>query len=171
MSTGMTRKELASLAGYTYRRLYDIDRTLPEDKKLFVQSKKAEGDKAERCDAALFVQRWVDYCVENAQGARSDLDKAKAEHEVLKKRKTELEVEKMEGATVPLEDVKREWEEICREIMQGMMALPGRLAGRLVMMESAEQIGAIIEEDIRRVLLALSEDRTQAQDAGEEDEA
>ena len=156
MSAGMTRKELAALAGYTYRRLYDIDRMLPEEKKLFVQSKRAEGDKSERCDAALFVQRWVNYCVENAQGAKSDLDKAKAEHEVLKKRKTELEVEKMEGTTVPIEEVKKEWEKICHQIMQGMMALPGRLAGQLVMMESAEQIGGMIEDDIRRVLTALS---------------
>lgn len=163
MSAAMTKKELSELAGYTYRRLYDIDRALPEEKKLFVHVKKAEGDKAERCDAALFVQRWVDYCVENAQGAKSDLDRAKAEHEVLKKRKTELEVEKMEGATVPVEEVHRRWTGIMHRVMQGMMALPGKLAGQLVMMESAEAIGALIETEVRAALVTLSR--------GEEEEA
>ena len=36
MGVSMTKKELATIAGYTYRRLYDIDRDLPEGKKLFV---------------------------------------------------------------------------------------------------------------------------------------
>ena len=35
MSVEMTKKELATIAGYTYRRIYDIDRDLPPEKKLF----------------------------------------------------------------------------------------------------------------------------------------
>lgn len=56
-NTAFTKKELASFAGYTYRRLYDIDMALPEDKKLFVKSENG------KYDIALFIQRWVDYNV------------------------------------------------------------------------------------------------------------
>ena len=44
----LTKKELATIAGYTYRRLHDIDMGLPDGKKLFV---KGEGGKY---DLALF---------------------------------------------------------------------------------------------------------------------
>ncbi|MBR6224322.1 MAG: hypothetical protein IKR02_01210, partial [Firmicutes bacterium] len=59
MIPSMTKKELATIAGYTYRRLYDIDRDQPPDRKLFVES---EGGKY---DLAVFVQRWVEYNVQN----------------------------------------------------------------------------------------------------------
>ena len=32
----LSKKDLASIAGYTYRRLYDIDKAAEKDKKLFV---------------------------------------------------------------------------------------------------------------------------------------
>ena len=105
MATAMTKKELAALAGYTYRRLYDIDKTLPEDKKLFVP---AEGG-GNRYDAAAFVQRWVDYRVHEDGGTDKDLDRVRAEHERIKTRKTELEVAKMEGTVVPIDQVRAEW--------------------------------------------------------------
>ncbi len=167
MSAGMTRKELAALAGYTYRRLYDIDRTMPPDKKLFVPVSGEEAGKAQRCDAALFVQRWVDYCVEQAEGAARDLDRVRAEHEQVKKRKTELEVERMEGTMVPVDEVRRNWCDMMHGVMQGMMALPGKLAGRLVEMESAEAIGGIIEQEVRTVLETLSEQGIKSAEAGE----
>lgn len=55
MEKEATKKELAQIAGYTYRRLYDIDLSLPQEKKLFV---KGDGGKY---DLAVFVQRWVNY--------------------------------------------------------------------------------------------------------------
>ena len=42
MIPAMTKKELAEVAGYSYRRLHDINPELPKDKKLFV---KCEGGK------------------------------------------------------------------------------------------------------------------------------
>lgn len=54
----LTKKELASIAGYTYRRLHDIDLSLPDDEKLFV----ADDDGKYKLD--VFVQHWVKYNVE-----------------------------------------------------------------------------------------------------------
>lgn len=174
MSIGMTKKELASLAGYTYRRLYDIDKSLPEDKKLFVQVTKEDGSRAERCDASLFVQRWVEYRLGGEkQDGSSDLNKVRAAHEEIKKRKTELEVEKMEGLMVPIAQVRTTWAQIAHTAVQSLMALPGRLAQRLVEMESAEAIGGIIEQEVRAVLTQLAEngesyaEQAEAEDAEE----
>ena len=75
MGVSMTKKELATIAGYTYRRLYDIDRDLPEGKKLFV---KGEGEKY---DLAIFVQKWVEYNVaQETPDDWEDLDLVKAKH-------------------------------------------------------------------------------------------
>ena len=94
MGIYLTKKELATVAGYTYRRLHDIDMGLPEDGKLFV---KGEGGKY---DLALFVQRWVRYNVDNETGDDQTLDEVKARHEIVKTRKTELEVARLVGKLV-----------------------------------------------------------------------
>lgn len=77
-----TKKELATLAGYTYRRLYDIDAGLPNDSKLFVESEDG------KYDLALFIQRWVKYNIDRETNDAADLDLVKARHEVVKTRKT-----------------------------------------------------------------------------------
>ena len=109
---GMTKKELAQIAGYTYRRLYDIDRDQPQEKKLFVES---EGGKY---DLAIFVQRWVDYNVNNEASEVDDLDTVKARHEVVKTQKTELEVARMRGQLIDVQDVKRLWGDIANTVIR-----------------------------------------------------
>ena len=51
MGVCMTKEELAQIAGYSYRQLYNINKELDDDKKIFV---KGEG---KGYDLALFVQR------------------------------------------------------------------------------------------------------------------
>ena len=103
MGIYLTKKELATVAGYTYRRLHDIDMGLPDDGKLFV---KGEGGKY---DLALFVQRWVKYNVDNETGDDQTLDEVKARHEIVKTRKTELEVARLEGKLVDVHEIRRLW--------------------------------------------------------------
>lgn len=149
--TSMTKKELAGIAGYTYRRLYDIDRDLPDNKKLFVEG---EGGKY---DLALFVQRWVEYNVNNEIADTDDLDLVKARHEAVKMQKTELEVDKMRGQLVDVQDVKKLWGDIAHTVTQNLLHLPNRLAPMLRMMESQEMIASIIDDGIRQVLNELSD--------------
>ncbi|MBE5791639.1 MAG: hypothetical protein E7322_05710 [Clostridiales bacterium] len=151
MSAALTKKELANIAGYTYRRLYDIDRDLPEDQKLFVES---EGGKY---DLAIFVQRWVDYNVANEKGEAKSLDDAKTAHEIIKTRKTELEVAKLEGQLVDVNEVKQLWGGIASTVMQNMMRLPNKIAVKVANMESVQTIQAIIDNEIRDVLISISE--------------
>ena len=147
----MTKKELASLAGYTYRRLYDIDMKLPQDGKLFVEG---EGGKF---DLALFIQRWVAYNVNNEAGEDKSLDEVKAIHEKVKTRKTELEVAKMEGTMVDIQDVRRLWGNIANVVMQNMIHLPSKVAPMVVAMNNVEMISGIIEREVTDILNRIAD--------------
>lgn len=150
---GMTKKELATVSGYTYRRLYDIDMGLPEGEKLFV--KREDG----KYDLALFVQRWVNYNVhqETAGMGVEDLDTVKARHEVIKAEKTQLEVDKMRGQLIDVTDVKRLWGDIANTVMQNFVHLPSKVAPMLRMMDNTEVIAGIIDGEVRKVLNGISE--------------
>ena len=151
MGIYLTKKELATIAGYTYRRLHDIDMGLPDNGKLFV---KGEGGKY---DLALFVQRWVQYNVDNETGDDQTLDEVKARHEIVKTRKTELEVARLEGKLVDVYEIKRLWGGVANTVMQNMLRLPSKVSPRLVMMKDSEMIASIIDQEIRDTLTLISE--------------
>jgi len=150
MSLELTMKELANIAGYTYRRLYDINRDLPPDKKLFVAG---EGGKY---DLAIFVQRWVDYNVRNETDDIEDLDAVKARHEAVKIEKTELEVAKMRGQLVAIQDVMRLWGDVANTVMQNMIHLASKVAPMVRMMDNIEQIANVIDTEVRKTLTDIS---------------
>lgn len=147
----LTKKELATVAGYTYRRLHDIDMSLPEGDKLFV---KGEGGKY---DLALFVQRWVRYNVDNESESEQSLDDAKTKHEIIKTRKTELEVAKLEGRLVDVYEIRRLWGGVASTVMQNMIRLPSKVAPRLIMVGNVDLISGILDEEIRLVLNEIAE--------------
>ena len=139
------------VAGYTYRRLYDIDRELPENKKLFVPG---EGGKY---DLALFVQHWVEYNVSNEIEDVDDLDTVKARHEVIKTQKTELEVAKMRGQLIDVQDVRRLWGDLAHTVMQNLIHLPSKVAPILRMQDNTDYISGILDTEIRRILENITE--------------
>lgn len=151
MGVCMTKEELAQVAGYSYRQLYNINKELDEDKKIFV---KGEG---KGYDLALFVQRWVAYKVDEATGDGDNLDEAKAIHERIKTRKTMLEVKRLEGSLVDIGDVRKLWADIANTIMQSMLHLPSTIAPMVTMMDNHEVIARIIDEEIRKVLNMLAD--------------
>lgn len=151
MGASMTKKELATVAGYTYRRLYDIDRDLPQDKKLFVES---EGGKY---DLAVFVQRWVAYNVDNEMPETADFETVKARHEVIKTQKTELEVARMRGQLIDVQDAKRLWGDIANTVMQNLIHVPSKVAPMLRMLDNVEIITEIISAEIRKALEAVAD--------------
>lgn len=172
MSVEMTKKDLASLTGYTYRRIYDIDRDLPPEKKLFVEG---EGGKY---ILALFVQRWVDYKVNRETEDIEDLDVVKARHEAVKIEKTELEVARMRGALIDVQDVKRLWGDIANTVMQNMIHLASKIAPMLRMMDNTEVIANIIDTEVRKTLTDIANtplpsyaaDESETEESEEEDD-
>lgn len=152
MGISMTKKELAAIAGYTHRRLYDIDRDLPEGKKLFV---KGEGEKY---DLAIFVQKWVEYNVaRKTAGNSSDLDSMKARHEIIKAEKTQLEVDRMRGRLVDVQDVRLLWGNIANTVTKNLIHMPDKIAPMLLMVDSTEKIASVIDEEIRKILNEIAD--------------
>ena len=131
--------------------MHDINLSLPDDKKLFV--KKEEG----KYDLPIFVQRWVQYNVDRESLDIEDLSVVKAKHEVIKTKKTELEVERMRGQLVDVQDVKRLWANIANTVLQNMLNISSKLAPMLTMMDNTETIAGIIDEEIRSILTNISE--------------
>mgnify|MGYP007102084525 CR=1 FL=1 len=165
MGLSMTKKDLATVAGYTYRQLHNIDIGLPDDRKLFV---KGEGDKY---DLAIFVQRWVDYNVQReAPDGIEDLDLVKAKHEVVKIQKTELEVAKMRGVLIDVQDVRRLWGDVANTVMQNFIHLPSKVAPLMRMMDNTEAIAGIMEDEIRKILEGIAETPLPDYAAEEEEE-
>lgn len=168
MGVSMTKKELATIAGYSYRRLHDIDMGLPEDGKLFV---KGEGGKY---DLALFVQRWVRYNVDNESEAEQSLDDAKTRHEIVKTRKTELEVARLEGRLVDVYEIRKLWGGVASTVTQNMIRLPSKVAPRLIMVGNVDLIAGILDEEIRAVLNGIADtplpEMAAAETENEEDE-
>lgn len=146
MTKTATKKELATLAGYTYRRLYDIDRDLPEDKRLFV----LRGDG--KYDVAIFVQHWVEYNVNHENEEKIELEAVKAKHEVIKAEKTQIEVDKLRGQLIDVNDVKYLWASIANTVMQNFMHLPSKVAPQILMMDNIDVISSIIEKEVRKIL-------------------
>ena len=151
----MTKQALAELTGMTYRQIFNINKKLvqeDESKALFVK-----GEDAKKCDLAIFLQRWVDYNVERVSAAAQDLDAVKAAHESVKMRKTQLEVDRMEGSLVDVQEVRKIWGDIANTIMQGMIHLPSTLAPMVRGMENVEVITSVIDTEIRKVLEGLAD--------------
>lgn len=165
MDIFLTKKELASVAGYTYRRLHDIDMGLPEDRKLFVQG---EGGKY---DLATFVQRWVAYNVDRqSYGEDMSLEEAKATHEQVKIEKTRLEVAKMRGELIDVNEVRRLWANVANTVVQNLIRIPGKIGQQVFMVEKLDAVIGIIEKEIRDCLTGISETPIPRQADGAETE-
>ena len=123
----------------------------------------------------LFIQRWVDYNVnKGASQEEKTLDEVRAIHEQIKTQKTELEVAKMRGELVSVEDVRRLWGGIASTVMQNMIRLPSKVAPQVIMMDNPDVIGGIIDKEVRDVLCAIADtpvpDGTSGEEADEEKE-
>ena len=104
------------------------------------------------------MQKWVDYNVQNeSPDDWADLDLVKAKHEVVKTQKTELEVARMRGQLIDVQDVRRLWGDIANTVMQNMIHLPSKVAPMVQMMDNVELIASIIDEEIRKILNEIAE--------------
>lgn len=163
MALYLTKKELSTIAGYTYRRLHDIDMGLPDGGKLFVKGESG------KYDLALFVQRWVQYNVDNESEGDQSLDDAKTRHEIIKTRKTELEVARLEGRLVDVYAIRKLWGSVASTVMQTMLRLPSKIAPRLVMQSNVDVVSSIIDDEIRTALQNIAETPLPDDIAAEED--
>ena len=168
MGVALTKKELATISGYTYRRLHDIDLALPKDEKLFVPSE----TNPKKFDLSLFVQRWVDYNVGQAVGSEGgeELVTIKAQHEKVKKEKTELEVARMKAELVSIQDIHQLWCNLAGLVRNRFVRLGHKVSNSLVMQEDAEKIAEIIDREVRDALNLLANEPSQEESPDGEEE-
>lgn len=152
------------MAGYSYRRIFDIDQGLPPDKKLFC---KTDGN---RYDLSTFVQRWVNYQIEQNQQDFESLEAAKAVHEQVKIQKTQLEVARMRGELVDVNDVRRLWANIANTVVQNMIRLPTKIGQQVYMLDNLDLVIGIIDKEIRDVLENIADTPLPTEAAVKEDE-
>ena len=147
---GVKKQLLCEWAGYSPRRLREIDNALDAEHKLFV--KDPDGGWSE----AAFVQRWVGYNLNSALEGINDLDQVKAAHEKVKMQKTQLQVAAMNDNLVPVADVRRVWTNIAAGIKSKLLMIPGTLAHQLVRKEDAGEIEDRLKLAIREALDELA---------------
>lgn len=147
----MTKRMLAEAAGCSYEWLRRVNNELPKERKLF---KSHEGG---GYDLAAFVQRWVDYNVDNAASAgEEDLDAVRARHEAVKMQKTELQVAQMRGELVDISDVKRLWATVAGNISRRLLTIPNRMASELAEEKNAGEVERALNAVIREELEELA---------------
>lgn len=152
MNIAMTKKELASIAGYTYQRLHTIDQSLPAKQKLFVKSETDE----KKFDLAIFVQRWVAYNKQVSEEETEELSVVKAQHERIKKEKTQIEVDRLNGKLVEVQAVDMLWSNIASLVKGRFVNLAKKLAPALVMIDNPDKIEEIIDREVRDALTMIA---------------
>lgn len=80
------------------------------------------------------------------------LEDAKAVHEQVKIEKTQLEVDRMRGILVDVNEVRRLWGNVVNTVVQNMMRLPSKIAGQVYMVDNMDLVSGIIDKEIREVL-------------------
>ena len=106
--------------------------------------------------------------MDNETGDDQTLDEVKARHEIVKTRKTELEVARLEGKLVDVHEIRRLWGGVANTVTQNMLRLPSKVSPRLVMMKDVEMIASIIDGEIRDTLTQISETPLPLEAASEE---
>ena len=162
----MTAKELATVAGYSYRQLHNIDMDLQEGgaEGLFRRSA-ADRDKY---DLPFFVQKWVAYQTESAEEENLELSQIKAQHEKVKKDKTTLEVARMKGELVEVQALVEVWSNVAAAVRGRLVNLARKVAPALVMVENPETIEGIIDREIRDAMRLMVSTPLPGESLGEE---
>ena len=68
----------------------------------------------------------------------------------------EIELSKQRSQLVSIEDVQKEWTDLCETVTAVMMAIPSQLAPQLVGQTSRMMVHAKIEAALKEALLRLS---------------
>lgn len=162
----LTKKELAELTGLSYRRIFDINTDLPQDKKLFVPAENG------KYDLATFVRRWISYSVEKNTTEEMSLDAAKTIHEQVKIQKSQTELARMRGELVEVTEVQQAWVDIATTVRQSITTLPQKIAPKVYMVDNMNIVIGLIDEEITEVLNNIADTPIRAAETpGKETEA
>lgn len=106
-----------------------------------------------RYDLGECVQAYIEFRISGVKnrGPRS-LDSIKAEHEVLKMRKTELAVRLIEGKLHRAEDVKLLWTSMAAAVKSRLLAIPVKVTPEIAGLEDRAEIQKILSREVADAL-------------------
>lgn len=118
-------------------------------------------------DLGASVQAYIEFRISGAKskGPKS-LDSIKAEHEVLKMRKTELAIRQIEGKLHRAEDVRRVWTSMAAAVKSRLLAIPVKVTPEIAGIEDRAEIQKVISREIADALNEIA-DYNPAEFAGE----
>lgn len=119
-------------------------------------------------DLGECVKAYIEFRISGVKnkGPRS-LDSIKAEHEVLKMRKTELALRQIEGKLHRADDVKRFWTSMAAAVKSRLLAIPVKVTPEVAGLEDRAEIQKILSREIADALNEIA-DYDPAEFAGNE---
>lgn len=152
--------DLAEVLDLTVQRIGQ----LAKDEVLVVRSHQDdEGHMSRQYDLALSVQGYIKYMMttssKDPKTEKREQEKAEAEikYKKAKARKAELEVEELEGKMHRSEDVELVVGDLISMMRGQLMALPGRLASRVVKLESVAKVIQVIQSEVYDTMNRLAD--------------
>lgn len=98
----------------------------------------------------------VDWLVAQA-GTKKEMDSARIRLANAQARKVEIEIERMEGEQIALEDMKLLWANVLARFRAKILALPARLAMQLADMNDPKKIERLLKNHCAEALNELAE--------------
>lgn len=108
-------------------------------------------------DLAASVKNYIDYMTEDGKTSEErKYDDIRAEHEVVKMRKTELTVARMEGKLHRSVDVKRLWTNMAATVKTRLLGIPVKLAPQITGMSDTAKIQELLQQEVTDALNEVS---------------
>ena len=152
--------DLAEVLGLTVQRIGQ----LAKDEVIVARSQMDdEGHMSRQYDLASSVQGYIKYMMtassKDPKAEKREQEKAEAEikYKKAKARKAELEVGELEGKMHRSEDVELVVGDLISMMRGQLMALPGRLASRVVKLESVAKVIQVIQSEVYDTMNRLAD--------------
>lgn len=149
----VTEVELAEYLGLSDRRIRQLSKS-----GVVIKSQRG------RYDLKASVQGYINSIRQDEKKLDANLDKLKLskeatalQHEQLKKRKTELQVQEMEKKLHRAEDVEHFWNVMALAVKSRLTAIPVKCAPLLVGIEDRKEIQAILKREVTEALNEVSD--------------
>ncbi len=105
------------------------------------------------------IPKIINHGLESADDHRKKLQEEELRHESAKADKIQLQVEKLRGELVPIEDVARVVEAEYAAVRAALLAISSKVSGELATLDSIIEIKKLLDGHINEVLAELSADQ------------
>lgn len=90
-------------------------------------------------------------------GSKADYNKARAEREVARAEKEQLELEKLKGSLVSIEEVRRDANQIGALLKKALFSIPDRISCELSGMTDQQEIFVLLRNELREAMETVAE--------------